>query len=248
MTTNPNMFTKFISIFALSSQAADRLYGIANIALIVGALIVLVGTILAIWTSGVRERYADIRISNNEAETESARRDAAQAIERAASLEKDAQDVRKQVAQSNESAAIAQKDAEQSRLAQEELKAQVSWRTISAGVASQMIVSLSASPSEVHIGSIANDPESQFLAFQFSKIFSEAKWTVTTSARTYGGFFFGVSIPDATNTGVAKVREIFTNAGIAFVNTPIPAAPMFMGSAQPGTAVFIMVGSKQQPF
>jgi Tfp pilus assembly protein PilX len=51
--------------------------------LVVGAVLVAVGTIMAIWTGGLRERFADERISNNETETARARATAAEANARA---------------------------------------------------------------------------------------------------------------------------------------------------------------------
>ena len=47
---------------------------------------VLLGTIGAIWTGGIRERFADERMSNNETETARANADAAQADARAADV------------------------------------------------------------------------------------------------------------------------------------------------------------------
>ena len=65
---------------------ANSLYHSANIILILGAFLVLLGTIVAIWSGGIRERFADERLSNNEAETERAKADAAQANARAAEV------------------------------------------------------------------------------------------------------------------------------------------------------------------
>lgn len=53
-----------MSIFNLSQAAADAIFGYANVAMMIGAAIVLIGTIGAIWSGGIRERYANERISN----------------------------------------------------------------------------------------------------------------------------------------------------------------------------------------
>jgi hypothetical protein len=65
--------------FHISSDTADRIFNLANILLIVGAVFALVGTITTIWTSGIRENYANERISKNELETAQANAQAAQA-------------------------------------------------------------------------------------------------------------------------------------------------------------------------
>jgi len=58
------MVRKAMSIFNLSQAAADAIFGYANVAMMIGAAIVLIGTIGAIWSGGIRERYANERISN----------------------------------------------------------------------------------------------------------------------------------------------------------------------------------------
>jgi len=68
----------------LSAEAADRAFGAANLLLILGAVLVLVGTIGVVWAGGIRERYADERISKNETDTAHANERAAEANDRAA--------------------------------------------------------------------------------------------------------------------------------------------------------------------
>ncbi len=68
----------------MSLPTANLLYGISNTALAVGALLVLLGTLGAIWSGGVRDRYSDERIAYDEAQTASANERAAQAEQRAA--------------------------------------------------------------------------------------------------------------------------------------------------------------------
>jgi hypothetical protein len=78
----------------ISSSLADRLFALSNVVLITGASAVLIGTIGAIVMSGVREQFANERMSANEtataqaiAESDVAKRDAAAATERAALAE-----------------------------------------------------------------------------------------------------------------------------------------------------------------
>ena len=56
-------------MFEMTLSRANTFYNIANAALVLGAMLVLLGTIVAIWTGGIRERFGDERLSNNETET-----------------------------------------------------------------------------------------------------------------------------------------------------------------------------------
>jgi hypothetical protein len=66
-------------MFDISQGTANTIYGISNAALGVGALCVLLGTLGAIWSGGIRERYSDERIARNEARTAAANARAAEA-------------------------------------------------------------------------------------------------------------------------------------------------------------------------
>jgi hypothetical protein len=79
----PPMFRTFMGFCDLSLRAANIVYGVANLALIVGAVLILAGTIAAFWSGGIRERYGDARLSKNEADTAEAMASASAANERA---------------------------------------------------------------------------------------------------------------------------------------------------------------------
>lgn len=81
----------------LSENAANSIYWLGWTLFLLSALFGLVGTILTLWGDKERERYSDIRLSDNEKETKravegaaNANKAAAEANERAAGLEKDA--------------------------------------------------------------------------------------------------------------------------------------------------------------
>jgi hypothetical protein len=76
--------TKRVLMLDVTSAQADLWFDISNIVLVVGAIAVALGTLGAIQMSGVREHFADVRISENEAKTAQARADAEAAKERAA--------------------------------------------------------------------------------------------------------------------------------------------------------------------
>lgn len=74
----------------ISLAAANSIYTISNLILVIGAVFTVAGTVGAIWSGKVREHYADLRISTNETKTANAIADAARANERAAALDKEA--------------------------------------------------------------------------------------------------------------------------------------------------------------
>lgn len=77
-------------MWEISSSLADRLFAISNLVLILGAAMVLAGTIGAIMLSSVREQFSDARLADNEtktaqatAESDIAKKDSAEANARA---------------------------------------------------------------------------------------------------------------------------------------------------------------------
>jgi hypothetical protein len=77
---------RLVFMIDLSLPQANALYNTANVVLILGAFLVLLGTIVAIWTGGIRERFGNERLSNNETETARAKADAAKADAHAAEV------------------------------------------------------------------------------------------------------------------------------------------------------------------
>jgi hypothetical protein len=67
-------------MFNINSQAADVIYSWSNVLLVFGATLALIGTAGVFWSGGVREKFADERISANEAETAKAKAETAQAM------------------------------------------------------------------------------------------------------------------------------------------------------------------------
>jgi hypothetical protein len=78
----------------LSNDMANAVYFVANIILIVGAILTLAGTIGVIWSGSLRDKFSDERASDNERKTADANAKAALANERAVILEKQAADAR----------------------------------------------------------------------------------------------------------------------------------------------------------
>ena len=60
-------------MFDIPLDLANAIYNTANVVLILGAILIAGGTLTAIWTGGIRDRFADERISQNENEAAQAR-------------------------------------------------------------------------------------------------------------------------------------------------------------------------------
>jgi len=66
-------------MFDLSQETANSIFDLANLALVVGGTLVLLGAITAIWTSGIRQRYANDQIARSAADTAAANAEAERA-------------------------------------------------------------------------------------------------------------------------------------------------------------------------
>ncbi len=105
-----------MSMFNISENAANLIYTISHIILVVGAVLALMGTIGAYWSGGIRERFFDTKIAKNVADTAKANAESARANERAATLEKDAADARLETERIKERLAVTAKLAEPTKL------------------------------------------------------------------------------------------------------------------------------------
>lgn len=86
MATEPNRITstvpikkKRFMIFELSENAANWIYSIGNILVVVGAIAGTLGAIGIFWGGSVREKFSDLRLSENEKATAKANAEAASA-------------------------------------------------------------------------------------------------------------------------------------------------------------------------
>lgn len=204
-------------MFNLSLAAANHVFGWSNVALIAGAALVLFGTLGAFWSGGIRERYADERISGNEAQTASAKADAARA---------------------NEETAKAQLELER-------LRAQVSWRTISVADATAIATRLAQQPSVVLLAHPDGDAEATKYMIELGKCFEAARWKVLTQSRNLGSALYtGISIAPPDNDHAELVRAALQTAGIETRRDPLPPAITVMGSLPAAATVTIFVGTK----
>ncbi|MGB6325189.1 MAG: hypothetical protein WBG11_05290 [Methylocella sp.] len=162
--------------------------------------------------------------------------DTAEAVERAAKLEKET--------------AVAQKEAAEARAEQERLKQNVQWRTLTPPSFDRLVANLTRPKGSVRLAYQAADPEALYVAIQISKAFEQSTgWAITSESRTYPDrLYFGFFIPGPDNDVVKSLRNAFTKAGIPFSTEDIPPAPMMFGP-QPGVPMdaVIFVGSKRPP-
>lgn len=209
-----------MAFFEVSLETANRFYTWGWRASIVSAIATAIALVFVYWGGRVRERDAAEQLST-------ANLSAAQANERAAALEV---------------------EAEQARLAQEQLKARLAWRTLSAQQRDTLRNSIINTTGSVRIAYITNDPEATFLAIQLSRVFEGTNWRVEAESRTYADrVLFGIQIPGPANPQVQALRQAFRNAGITFSTEDVPLPIMAMAGGDE-TDALIMIGSKSPPF
>jgi hypothetical protein len=222
------MFIRFKAMIDLSLPAANLVFGAANVLLIIGAVFVLAGTIGVIWTGGIRERYANERISNNEVQTALAKENAAKA---------------------NEQAAKANENAARVTLEAEKIKAQIAWRALTQHQADAILQSVAITPGMITIAH-SDNPETQSFAFQFARVFGAAKWDTHVEARSYGGVLFvGIHVLKPLNAKGQLVVDALKAAGIEVAITDQPKTSMVAQNALMGPRdVVLMIGSKPPTF
>ena len=180
-------------MFDIPLPLANAVYNTANVFVIIGAVLVAIGTIAAIWSGGVKERFADERISQNEADTSRANADAATANERAASLEN---------------------EAEQARLETERLKQQFAWRRLNETQFRTMVDNLSGLDLKLTLSAISVDPESMLFATDIQRALVAAGFNLQIrSTMPFGrGPIVGIII-SGPKIDILSVGQAFRLAG-----------------------------------
>ena len=177
-------------MFDISLSVANFVFGLANTILIIGAILVAVGTIAAIWAGGIRERFADERISANEAKTATAVADAARANESAEKL--------------RESNLTLQAAADHERAARLKLEQKIAPRRLSDQQKEMLIAALKPFHGQrVDVVCILGDTEGKQFAQDFDTVFRQAGWND-------GG---GSGISQAVITPDPKGIEVTLNQG-----------------------------------
>lgn len=221
------------AMFDITLPIANLIFNLANMALIVGAILVAIGTIAAIWTSGIRDRFADERIQVNEAQTATAREEAARANENTEKLK--------------ESNLILQAAADHERAERLKLEARMAPRRLSAGATAAM----SAKARELcpRIGNIpvtaaGGNNEAQTYATDFVTIFRGAGCASDLALPIPGlrpeveGVHIGVRDIANIPPEARLLGEILTAGGVAYSIGPL--TPEFFA----GERLVLIVGAK----
>lgn len=174
-----------------------------------------------------------------------AHKQAAEATERAAAAREGAAEAEARAAKANERAAALEKEAQTARLEQERLKATLAWRVISNQEATALQNALAAHPGSVNLWFTQGDPESMYLAIQFSTILQNAHWTVLPAGATLAGIVFGIAAPDANSADAMSLRAALHGAGFAFSTDPLPPWQSTIGATRNAAFPTLMIGSRR---
>jgi len=230
----------------ISQTIADTIYGWANIALAIGAALVLFGTIGVIWSGGVRERFANERISSNETKTAQAVADAATAHAASEVAKADAAranenfvKAKQSIATANERAAKLENEAEQARLETERLKRQFAWRRLN----ETQFHALATGFSEIIglnlvLSAVGSDPESMLFATDIKRAMAAAGINLEIRGSVFLGQrpVVGINI-SGPREAIIRVGKVFTQAGFNVEGYEQPNAK----------EVEILIGSKPPP-
>jgi len=181
-------------MFQISATSADLIFNVSNIILIAGAVLVAVGTFTAIWSGGIRERFADERISKNEVDTARANADAAIAIQNAATA--------------NLKAAETEKKSQ-------EIKERLGNRRITENQHSIIVGIMKDNPASFNM-EVMSDPESGLYAADILKTFTDSGWSVDKKEFPLGIIWTGIILFQTNDPSISIVEQALMAAGIPY--------------------------------
>lgn len=150
-------------IMNMSLLTANFWFNVSNIALLVGAVIVAIGTYGVYKTGAIKERFADERISFNEGETEKAKSSAAKADENAQIVKR--------------SNLVLQTELERERTARLKLESKLAPRHLSAEDMKAIVEAIKPyAGQKVDVFVPLGDTEAKVYAADFVKSFRDAGW------------------------------------------------------------------------
>jgi len=188
-------------IFNISQNAADSIFSISNISLVIGTSVVLIATIGVIYSSSIREKYSNERIALNERLALVAKADAAKANENAAFA--------------NESAAKSNLRAAEVEKQNAELRIKFANRRINSEQHKILLQELSKNPSSFNMETMG-DSESGIYAADILKTFTDSKWTIDKKVFPMGIIWIGIIIFQTNDPATLYIAEAFKKAGIEF--------------------------------
>jgi hypothetical protein len=164
---NPNKRSVRFLMFDVSADGANFWFDISNVVLLVGAVLVALGTYGTIKFAGIKEKFSDERVAANEVETkraiaesDSAKEGTAKANERIAELSTQAEQLRK--------------DTAEAQLALEKLK---SPRSLSAEQQASISGLLESFAGQQYSGMVAGSvPDARSLWITLDRVLRAANW------------------------------------------------------------------------
>jgi hypothetical protein len=173
---------------------ANAIFGFSNLALIVGGVLVLTGTIGVFWSGNIRDRFADERARQTEAKTAAAVAEGAKANERNTALKL---------------------ELERERVERLRLEQRIAPRVMSPDQRAKLVVGLRATGWHEGIVYWHGSGEPETYAKQFSAAFNDAG--ISTEAHTLGPFIqsaWGVVIVATNGPKAQQLKSIFDDVGI----------------------------------
>jgi hypothetical protein len=220
-----------ILMFDVSPSAADFWFDAANLVLLVGALLIVLGTFGVYKFGGIKEHFSDVRLSENETL-------AAQAGTAAEIAKQGAAQANATAAQANERAAELENEAEQARLETQKLKAEMAWRTITPQQHDIIVSMLRGHQIEVWTYWVGTDPEATLYRNDIDKTLTDAG--VKTKYFSGWQMALGLQLTNIPGPEHDLLIKAFRAAGINLESVPPPSSGV--------AGLAIIVGTKPQPF
>ena len=200
---------KRFSIVDMSLPAANFWFNASNIALLIGALLVALGTYGVFKTGAIKEKYGDERTSFNESETAKAKATASKADENAEVVRK--------------SNLLLQSDLEKERAARLRLENQLAPRRLSTDQAHALIEALKPfAGQKIDIVFPSGDNEASDYAAEFEAVFKSAGWVISNIIQ---GMFavpqrgirplISIKDKDAPSEAAKRLSEALQSLGLA---------------------------------
>jgi hypothetical protein len=236
--------------FALSLHAATTIFNAANVALVLGTVLVLAGTIAVVWTGGIKERYADERTSKNESDIADANQRAAEANERSVNATLD-------LTKANERIAELNKIAEDERLARVKIEQRLAPRTLTGENLVELSNALRSFAPEKIVVACSPDTEPEMLARLLVNALVAAGWIVSLQiGHDAARIVVGVLVEAKTEAGKShtnaatalcnaiKASDVAVTGPIAWQANAMTGAFVGYGDSLPDAAIRLTVGTK----
>jgi hypothetical protein len=241
MATSPR--TVRVLVWNVSADAADFWFSAFSWLLVVAAILVGIATYGVTIMGSAKERFADERISANEAET-------ARAIAESDAAKEGVAQSNAEAARANEHSKRLEIELEKERGDRLKLEARLAPRRISGEAAGYLVAALSETPAPgtIRIVSAILDQESTDFADDLAAVIGKTQWKgvrISLWTRPIKGVAIATtegSVPPSAAVALSGALDV---AGISHVTTTISAADLktIPPGFRPG-ALYLLVGTK----